>query len=369
MKIKSKSKDCLLIVKARTSFGETINLDKLKEFERLNLRGFLRPKENKKTSVEYRGPVGISIYDRLQNTISKKDFLFIIEQIVVAIQKLNNNDLSIEYLVTDLHHVYINEVTKEVQFLYFPFTSKSNVNFDIDATLIEFVESIVYSVKPEDQKDEFVSRFIYFFKSLVPFDIDKIESFIAKEDRSVVNFIKKQNAGQSGFMTDKYMSYYKHQDMRDDESTKLLVEEDDESTGLLIDEDKNQQYEADYGSEETGLLVEEDDSLDTQLLVEEEQIHYPSLYRLKTDEMIVIDKPVFRLGKEKSYVDYFVTNNIAVSRSHADIITRGEKYFIVDLNSKNHTFVNSQEIPVRYEIELQNEDKIKLGNEEFIFKN
>ena len=64
---------------------------------------------------------------------------------------------------------------------------------------------------------------------------------------------------------------------------------------------------------------------------------------------------------------YFVTNNIAVSRSHADIITRGTLYFVMDLNSKNHTYINNQEIPIHCEVEIHDGDRLKLGNEEFVF--
>lgn len=99
--------------------------------------------------------------------------------------------------------------------------------------------------------------------------------------------------------------------MNEDEATGLL-DDFDEATGLLSDED-----------EATGLLCENNAN-----------IHYPSLFRVLSNEVISVNKPVFRLGKERSYVDYFVTNNIAVSRSHADIITRGNRYFVKDLNSK-----------------------------------
>ncbi len=129
-----------------------------------------------------------------------------------------------------------------------------------------------------------------------------------------------------------------------------------EKTGLLNSEAEpnDLMYE---GSEETGLLCEEDIS-----------VHYPTLYRILTQEQISVNKPVFRLGKERSYVDYFVNNNIAVSRSHADIITRGTHCFVKDLNSKNHTFINGQEIPVHCEVEIRDGDHLKLGNEEFIFR-
>ena len=94
----------------------------------------------------------------------------------------------------------------------------------------------------------------------------------------------------------------------------------------------------------------------------------PHLLRNKNNEIINLTKPVFRIGKEKSYVDYFVRDNTAVSRSHANIITRGNKYYIVDTNSTNHTFVNEKMIPSNAETEIHHGDKIRLGNENFEFK-
>lgn len=376
MKFKTKQKECQLIVKVKTSSKEIVDEKEIDRFSRVFLRGFLKPKMIKKNLIEYTGPVGISLYDRMKKPISKRDFLFIIEQVVVAVQKLKANDMPINNLVMSIQNVYINEITREVQFLYVPIAEKQN-----NSNLIEFIENIVYSVKPADDKDtDFVSRFIYYFKALKPFDINKVEKFVAKEDRSVVNTIKKQNAGQSGFMTDKPQHYYDHYNgesessvgyeptglldedeatglLDEDEATGLLSEENDEATGLLNDED-----------EATGLLTS-DNSDDTALLYENNvNVHYPTLYRVLTEETISVNKPVYRLGKEKSYVDYFVTNNIAVSRSHADIITRGKQYFVKDLNSKNHTYINGKELPVHCEIEIHDGDNLKLGNEEFIFK-
>lgn len=394
MKFKAKAKDCQLLVKAKASFGETIDDKELDRFSRIYLRGFLKPKLIKKNLVEYTGPVGISLYERLKKTTTKRDFLFILEQVVVAVQKLQANNMGLNNLVMNLQYVYINEVTKEVQFIYIP-----TVNGLQNPNLIEFIETIAYSVKPADEKDnEFVSRFIYFFKAMKPFDINKVEAFVAKEDRSVVNTIKKQNAGQSGFMTNKPQHYYDHYDERkksnagdeptglltDDDPTGLLVEDDDDPTGLLVeggdddatglladndDEATGLLNNGDYDDEATGLLTGIDDEDEaTGLLVENNaNVRFPTLYRVLTEETISINKPVFRLGKERSYVDYFVTNNIAVSRSHADIITRGNKYFVKDLNSKNRTYINNQELPIHMEVEIHDGDRLKLGNEEFIF--
>lgn len=349
MKFKVKSKDCQLIVKVKTSYGEIIDEKELDRFARMYLRGFLKPKQIKKKLIEYTGPIGISLYERLKKPITKRDFLFLVEQIVLAVQKLQDSNMSLNNMILDIHNVFVNEVTKEVQFLYVPMTKGQN-----NSNIIEFIESVVYSVKPYDEKDnDFASRFIYFFRGIKLFDINKVEMFIVKEDRSVVNTIKKQSAGQSGFMTDKPQHYYDHYRREQADPT------GDETTGLLNEDDDD---------EATRLLSEDDYEEGTALLDEKiADVHYPTLSRVLTGETISINKPVFRIGKERSYVDYFVSNNIAVSRSHADIITRGNKYFVKDLNSKNHTYINNQELPVQYEVEIYDGDRLKLANEEFVF--
>ena len=98
------------------------------------------------------------------------------------------------------------------------------------------------------------------------------------------------------------------------------------------------------------------------------QMIAPHLIRKKTSEKISINKPVYRIGKERSYVDYFIGDNTAISRSHANIISREGAYYIVDTNSTNHTFVNGNMINSNEEIQINHGDTIRLANEDFDFK-
>ena len=93
----------------------------------------------------------------------------------------------------------------------------------------------------------------------------------------------------------------------------------------------------------------------------------PHLIRAKNDERIPIDQAIFRIGKERSYVNYFIGDNPAISRSHANIIRQGDSFSIVDANSTNHTFVNNVMIGSSAEHPLNHGDKVRLANEEFIF--
>lgn len=110
---------------------------------------------------------------------------------------------------------------------------------------------------------------------------------------------------------------------------------------------------------------------ETTVLLEEssqQMIQKPYLIRIKNNERIDIDKPVFKIGKEKSYVDYFINDNAAISRSHATIICREGQYFIIDTNSTNHTYVNGGMIQSNLETLLSHGTKIRFANEEYEFK-
>lgn len=93
----------------------------------------------------------------------------------------------------------------------------------------------------------------------------------------------------------------------------------------------------------------------------------PYLVRVKNNEKIPLNKPVFRIGKERSYVDYFIGDNTAISRSHANILNRNGEYFVVDTNSTNHTYVNGSMIQSNVETKLSHGAKIRLANEDFTF--
>lgn len=92
------------------------------------------------------------------------------------------------------------------------------------------------------------------------------------------------------------------------------------------------------------------------------------LIRKKTGQRIIIDKLLFRIGTERSFVDYWVSDNSAVSHSHADIVNHDGTYYIRDNHSTNHTYVNGRMVQTDQEQILKDGDQILLGNEPFEFK-
>ena len=120
---KVKGKDCQLKVKVKLSFKEEIDERQLDFFSSKYIRGLLKVQAKKKNCIEFYGPIGISLFDRLKKPISKYDFFFIMEQVVDITQKANLNSLILRNVVWDIHYVFINETTKELQFIYLPLTN------------------------------------------------------------------------------------------------------------------------------------------------------------------------------------------------------------------------------------------------------
>ena len=94
----------------------------------------------------------------------------------------------------------------------------------------------------------------------------------------------------------------------------------------------------------------------------------PYLIRTKNNEKIPVKPPKFRIGKDPSFSDYCISDNPAVSRSHAYIVVEDGKYMIIDTNSKNHTYVDGNMIPINTPVEIMNGMKIRFGNEDFEFR-
>jgi len=122
--------------------------------------------------------------------------------------------------------------------------------------------------------------------------------------------------------------------------------------------------------EKTGRLpqfeIKNTDSCRTMVL-RERTVNNPYLQSLSNPaERIIIDKSSILIGRLQGSVDYVIDNK-AVGKMHAEIVKKGEEYYIIDLNSVNGTFVNGERIVCNTETIIKNGDKITLANEVYTF--
>lgn len=126
-----------------------------------------------------------------------------------------------------------------------------------------------------------------------------------------------------------------------------------------------QSFAPNDGAGETSVL--NDGSSETTVLGGQ-SIPSAALIRKKTGERITVTKAVFKIGKERRKVDYCISDNTNVSRTHADIIFRDGSFYIVDNGATNGTTVNGASIAPGQQRKIANNDTIKFADEEFQFK-
>lgn len=93
---------------------------------------------------------------------------------------------------------------------------------------------------------------------------------------------------------------------------------------------------------------------------------YATLTRKSNNETVKVAADKFVIGKERSKVSYCIDGNGAVSRSHAQIVKNGSAVKVIDLGSKNGTFVNGVRCDANVPVTLKSGDKIVLADEEFV---
>lgn len=337
-KLKVSIKKSTVTAMMKAGRKERINETELSQLARIKPCGIMHVTKTKKDSVTYTCPANINLTDRLKKAVSKYDFFFMMEQIVIMVQDVYNNGLNVNSVRFNMDDVYINEMTKEMYFIYFPIVGGQE-----SADIVGFIENIIYTMTPVINEDtNYISRFMYYVRSFHGFNGNAIEKYISREERAVVNVLKNKAVTMQQTMQQQIMQ---QQTMQQQIMQQVM-----------------------QGSMD-GTTVLSDDGISVQQIQQVQPVnyHFASLTRQVTGEKIELGKPSFVLGKNPEKSDYAVADNTNISRVHAVITMRNGRYYVMDQNSTNGTFINGRIIKAGQETEILPGDCLMLANEEFIF--
>lgn len=176
------------MVKAKLSLNEVINEDELEIFGGRNIRGFLKPCLVRKKVLIYSGPIGIPLGEYLKRQIDSHVFFALMAQITDVVRKSQAMGLFSGNLLLDPKYAYINENTREIEFIYMPVTLEKDCG-----DVLDFMESIACQVrKSSGQELDFLTNFVYFFRSMEDCHIQAIEDYISREDQRAAMQIRRQ---------------------------------------------------------------------------------------------------------------------------------------------------------------------------------
>nr|WP_263324553.1 FHA domain-containing protein [Neobacillus sp. Marseille-Q6967] len=344
-----------------------------------------------KSSIE--GMISLKTY--FSSVVSKKMFLDVIVQLVAVVKECEKNLMNVNNLMLESDYIFLDPRTKKIKCIFWPIVNNAN-----PSSLSEFFHELPFGVVfTKHENHDYVRNYLRYFKEHTPFSINSFEKLIFELTGKIIEkefHIPAGATGDSSGLTNKaaeakiradqiaYNPFSSKASERKQGAAKVCttcakvseesarfcsscgtpLHHDQGSPGSLEDLGKTDTQ----SFSETTVLGAENYGGTTVLGADvNEEPDYPYLIREKTQEKIVVNKPVFRIGKESRYCDYFVKDNNAISRSHADIITRDRCFYLIDHNSTNKTYVDGRVIPVEKEVEIFSGTKVKLANEDFVF--
>lgn len=352
--------------------GQQLDIAKVYSINNGAIPGLLRiDVEQKKFSFKLTYDISgfLTLQNYLEAPLNKATFAQLLSSILKTLQSMQTQHFSQGCLLMDFDKVLVIPSTQEICFAYVPIQG-----YESGGVLREFLLNIIqFGSFDPGENNGYIKEYIRILNSGINFSVFELEQFLDRlGDKKSAEAERVCPRCNNRVTLGSRFCNICGCNLTGEKRIGADVYDPWDSDGYTHDDERDSKKESgntrDIG-DETRVLVEEVDAGGTTVLGSGSlyQPTFPYLIRKKNEEKIVIEKPVFRLGKEKQYCDYFISDNTTVSRSHADIITRGDRYFILDQKSTNGTFIDGRSIPYKQEVELFSGTEIRLSNEEFTF--
>lgn len=335
--------------------GQQLNEHEVYSINSNEVRGLLHLDVIKKGSyfkLIYNVTGFISLREYLCTPLVKETFAKMLQSILNCLIALKKAYFHQKNVLMDFNMVMVNQATQNIYFVYVPIQG-----FNSENSLRHFLLNIIqFCTFASGEDSSYVKDYITILNSGINFSEFELEEYIKNLLGQKTDSQKRIECPNCHTLLQRGTSYCSQCGSKVSGNTgktaKGVYNPFSQSGGL---------------SDGTTVLGTDPEGTTVLGSEELEQPNFPYLIRCKNDEKVMVNKPSFRIGKEKKYSDYFIYDNSAVSRSHADIVTKGKRYYIVDLNSTNKTYVDGRVIAIKKEIEIFNNTKLRLADEDFIF--
>ena len=271
--------------------------------------------------------------------------------------------------------IYVNPENGDVRLLCLPLLTVIN-----DGNICNFFKNVLFSSQFDlDENGDYVGKLITFLNPK-SYTLDKfiyeLEDMLGLEHKEVVEEEDEEDE------EDTTVEAETEEDKRDADVEKEPAEDTEQEAAN--DDDTEIQPELEENIAETSDEVIDEKVTEETIEIDEvsgkdaetEEVPptvskpeiEPYLIRLSNNQEIKIDKDSFYIGKDEKNVDYCISDNLAIDDKHAYIIRHGKEYFVVDNNSKNHTYLNRVLIGTDEEIFIPHGAQLRFADEDFEFR-
>ncbi|MGN0642439.1 MAG: DUF6382 domain-containing protein [Huintestinicola sp.] len=323
-------------------------------------------------------------------SIKLSDFINVIKKIVLAMHGCDDYLLDYHNLVMDSNMIYISPDDMSIRFLFIPEKSSLCDDDDIRKFFIDLVKcsEISDNHKVGDDfleyaisKDFSVTDFLMIIRrtELALRDMSKRTSPSAENDeKSALSAPKKR-----GFMIGKKSGVLKSADEETDENTEEKSEADLIFDEIFSDVRRKNAFVSPIQTDIQNIAAvqvntEQNDYLykDVQeyneraffrLIDPERKINAPSrIYMLKNKNELTIGRRS-RNGEPVCEFEFPADMN-KISRKHAKLFIKDRDYFLMDLDSLNHTFIDGRKLEANSAEKLVNGSKVVFGDSLYTYE-
>ncbi|MDE6209395.1 MAG: FHA domain-containing protein [Lachnospiraceae bacterium] len=348
-----------------------------REIEMLNsgrVYQLISPETNRKnTELLYKVSNYVSLKEYLQSVTSKTKFINIVLSILDMIKESQGMMLHTKNFILNTEHIFIEIQSKKLMYVYLPI-----VNYDAEIDFSEIFYNLAFDTVFNQFEDcSYVKEYINYFNVHPNFSVYDFETFIREMNGENISYGDKKVNIESSIQPKKKADTIFQNTMYASTSdldrkianvahpSKILSNTKNESNSEINETSI-------LGAANYGTTVLDEAEQGTTILSSEilgvTKVIYPTIIRKNTNEEIYINKNCFTVGKS-STSDYCINDNNAISRKHASIITTNDnRYFIIDENSTNGTYIDDIKIESKIEIEILPNQLLRFADVEFEFK-
>lgn len=264
----------------------------------------------------------VTMREYLGEAVRRDKLLQIFLQIAETLLEAEEYMIKPTSFLLDEQNIYVDENTGAAALICIPLLSVVN-----DGNMCGFFKKVLFSCRFDLEEDSnYVGRLI---------------TVLNPETYSLSDFIEElQN-----------MQGKSNEEMNGSETVSFRISE--EKRGL-------------QGPGSSGPASEPNKSVESEM--ESEPKHIPFLIRSKTSQKIRITKDEFLIGSEQESVDCWIDDNQTISRKHARIVRHEQEYFVVDNDSRNHTYLNGVLVESGEEHYVPHGAMLRFADEDFEFK-
>lgn len=297
----------------------------------------------------------------IRTPLNKKSFGELLINLIDSLNFLKENYINLDFVLMDTQYVMVNPYDKNIYFMYVPLQG-----FKSEYTTKDLFKNLLFgAVFDSNENKSFIEDYKRILNDSMEYSLFDLTSY-ANDLIGIDVKVNVTTCPSCGFKFYEDIAYCtecgaKIANLTSSSGTIII------DPSLLVDTEVSINGGSNRNEDKESFVKTITPKREGTTILINEKEKEPFIINIFTREKIKIDSEVFRIGRLSSNNLSFVTNT-AVSKQHAVIIKRRNRFYVSDLGSLNGTYVDGNIIDKNQEIEIYDETKLTFANEEFIFR-